>query len=37
MDWDDTPQQAAFRQEVRSFIADRLPAPYRSHAAGAGC
>jgi alkylation response protein AidB-like acyl-CoA dehydrogenase len=30
MDWEDTPEQAAFRQEVRSFIEERLPAYYRT-------
>jgi len=30
MKWDDTPEQAAFREEVRSFIATRLPEAYRS-------
>ena len=29
MDWSDTPQQAAFRQEVRTFIEQRLPAWYK--------
>ena len=29
MDWADTPDQADFRQEVRSFIKDRLPQRYR--------
>ena len=29
MDWNDTPEQMAFRQEVRSFIQERLPAYYR--------
>ena len=28
MDWADTPEQAQFRQEVRSFIEQRLPAHY---------
>ncbi|MGE0229296.1 MAG: acyl-CoA dehydrogenase family protein [Dehalococcoidia bacterium] len=36
MNWDDTPEQAAFREEVRSFIEERLPAAYRSHEHGAG-
>src|SRR5260370_19243496 len=30
MDWNDSPEQAAFRGEVRQFIAERLPAYYRS-------
>ncbi|MDA0815402.1 MAG: acyl-CoA dehydrogenase family protein [Chloroflexi bacterium] len=29
MDWGDTPEQAAFRAEVREFIRDRFPAEYR--------
>ncbi|MBM3139180.1 MAG: hypothetical protein FJZ92_02945 [Chloroflexi bacterium] len=29
MDWSDTPEQAAFRGEVREFIRNRLPGPYR--------
>ena len=29
MDWSDTPEQAAFRSEVRTLIAERLPARYR--------
>ena len=29
MDWTDTPEQAAFRNEVRSLIADRLPRHYQ--------
>ena len=29
MDWSDTPEQAAFRQEVRSVIESRLPERYR--------
>ena len=28
MDWDDTPEQAAFRQQVSTLIEDRLPAYY---------
>ena len=28
MDWKDTPEQAAFRREVRDFIRDRFPADY---------
>lgn len=33
MDWSDTPEQAAFRQEVRSFIGEYLPDYYRRLAA----
>ena len=29
MDWADTPEQAAFRAEVRAFIGERLPERYR--------
>ncbi|MFB4319594.1 acyl-CoA dehydrogenase family protein [Actinomadura sp. 21ATH] len=29
MNWDDTPEQAAFRDEVRAFVRDRFPASYR--------
>ncbi|WP_028924485.1 acyl-CoA dehydrogenase family protein [Pseudonocardia acaciae] len=29
MDWADTPEQAAFRAEVRSFIGENFPASYR--------
>jgi alkylation response protein AidB-like acyl-CoA dehydrogenase len=29
MDWDDSPQEAAFRAEVRAFIGESLPALYR--------
>ena len=36
MEWSDTPEQAAFREQVRSFIRERLPAYYgRSLAGGA--
>jgi alkylation response protein AidB-like acyl-CoA dehydrogenase len=35
MDWNDTPEQAAFRQEVRRFIATKLPERYRRSAGGA--
>jgi len=31
MDWNDTPEQAQFRQEVRDFLSARLPALYRDH------
>nr|NIR62063.1 hypothetical protein [Gammaproteobacteria bacterium] len=33
MDWSDSPEQAAFRGEVRDFIHDRAPAYYRRLAA----
>ncbi len=33
MDWNDTPEQAAFRSEVSTLIADRLPQRYRELAA----
>ncbi len=29
MDWNDSPEQSAFRDEVRTFIRSRLPGPYR--------
>jgi len=29
MQWEDTPEQAAFREEVRTFISERFPAEYR--------
>lgn len=29
MNWDDTPEEAAFRDEVRAFVRDRFPAAYR--------
>ncbi|MGH3326671.1 MAG: acyl-CoA dehydrogenase family protein [Streptomycetales bacterium] len=29
MNWEDTPEEAAFRDEVRAFIRDRFPAGYR--------
>ncbi|OLT14550.1 hypothetical protein BJF79_18985 [Actinomadura sp. CNU-125] len=28
MNWDDTPQQAAFREEVRAFVREKFPASY---------
>lgn len=28
MNWEDTPEQAAFREEVRAFIRDRFPPGY---------
>ena len=31
MDWNDTPDQAAFRANVRGFLEERLPAHYRDH------
>ncbi len=30
MDWDDSPEQAAFRAEVRQVVQDHLPARYRA-------
>jgi alkylation response protein AidB-like acyl-CoA dehydrogenase len=36
MDWKDTPEQAAFRAEVRGVIASRLPRRYREAAARGG-
>jgi alkylation response protein AidB-like acyl-CoA dehydrogenase len=35
MNWNDTPEQAAFRTDVARFIAERLPAPYREGGHGA--
>ena len=32
MDWNDTPEQAEFRQQVRDFVAERLPEFYRERA-----
>ena len=32
MDWSDTPEQAAFRSEVRTFVQSRLPERYRNAA-----
>ncbi|MPZ81313.1 MAG: hypothetical protein GEV28_13285 [Actinophytocola sp.] len=29
MNWEDTPEEAAFREEVRAFVADQFPAAYR--------
>ena len=29
MQWEDTPEQAAFREEVRAFVRDRFPEGYR--------
>ena len=34
MDWNDTPAQAAFRDEVRAFVAERLPKRYQRDAEG---
>ncbi len=34
MDWSDSPEQAAFRQEVRDFIQKELPQAYRSGEGG---
>jgi alkylation response protein AidB-like acyl-CoA dehydrogenase len=34
MDWKDTPEQQAFRQEVRAFIRQRFPASYRPETEG---
>ncbi|MEO9254581.1 MAG: acyl-CoA dehydrogenase family protein, partial [Tepidiformaceae bacterium] len=36
MDWNDTPEQASFRREVRSLIEARLPERYRAMAAAGG-
>ena len=36
MDWSDSPEQAKFRQEVRSFIEERLPDRYRQAGRGMG-
>ena len=36
MDWADTPEQASFREEVRSFIQGNLPAYYADLAAKGG-
>ena len=34
MNWEDTPEETAFREEVRAFITDRFPPEYRpDHAA----
>ena len=34
MDWNDTPEQAAFRDEVRTFIQQKLPQRYQGDAQG---
>ena len=36
MDWADTPEQAAFREEVRTFIQTRLPEAYKGLQEGEG-
>ena len=36
MDWSDSPDQAAFREEVRMFIQGKLPGPYRGRLDGEG-
>ena len=36
MDWADSPEQENFRNEVRSFIQERLPEPYRNGGGGDG-
>ena len=36
MDWNDTPEQAAFRREVRTLIEERLPQRYKQMAATGG-
>jgi alkylation response protein AidB-like acyl-CoA dehydrogenase len=36
MDWNDTPEQARFRADVRSLIESRLPQRYRDMAAAGG-
>jgi alkylation response protein AidB-like acyl-CoA dehydrogenase len=36
MDWADSPEQASFREDVRSFIGARLPEPYRNGGGGDG-
>jgi len=36
MDWNDSPEQAKFREEVRSFIQDYLPERYRDPNRGTG-
>jgi len=36
MDWQDSPEQAAFRQDVRSLIGSRLPDRYRNPDEGGG-
>lgn len=34
MNWEDTPEEAGFREEVRAFIRDRFPASYTPDKAG---
>ncbi|GMU41654.1 MAG: acyl-CoA dehydrogenase [Chloroflexota bacterium] len=36
MDWNDSPEQAKFREEVRTFIQDHLPERYRDPKRGTG-
>ena len=36
MDWNDSPEQAEFREEVRTFIQDHLPERYRDPNRGTG-
>ncbi len=36
MDWNDTPEQSAFRQEVRTFIDKKVPPRYQRDARGFG-
>lgn len=36
MDWNDSPEQAKFREEVRKFIQERLPERYRDETRGVG-
>ena len=36
MDWADTPEQAAFREDVRSFIQGNLPEYYKRDRPDAG-
>ena len=36
MDWNDSPEQAKFREEVRTFIQDHLPERYRDPNRGTG-
>jgi alkylation response protein AidB-like acyl-CoA dehydrogenase len=34
VNWDDTPEEAAFREEVRAFVRDNFPASYRPDTEG---
>ena len=36
MDWNDTPEQSAFRQDVRTFIDTKVPPRYERDARGFG-